>query len=379
MGATLTPDGWLCDEITSSLGGPEVANDLVTQDATKALSALQGYILARDKLGFSNGVPTGGSDGEWRMRYDDGFFGWIYRNESGTWNLKGVGQLSQGLLNSSFGHAENITYSGGRPATYDRNGVTWTVSYGAFGPSQETGGGLTLTYNYNGSGQFTGFTGTGLNAGKIRKGTWANRPTSGLGGDPYFVTDIGKNAAGTSLGRTLEWSEGASRLVPAKAYTFMSQVSTNAAPLDSHTNANAAGSTLFTLPGGACQFPAGFLYAGARFRLTAKLTRTGAIAASSIYLKFGTAGTTADATLFAGVSFAATTNTGVRILMDINVVSATVIQISSNLGVLNTTSPASEEVSGLTLTNAYTLSIGSASVASGDTINLMEFTLEHLA
>ncbi len=53
--------------------------------------------------------------------------------------------------------ATNLGYDGSnRLVSYTQNGISYALTYGLYGIATKVGGGRTITYQYNGSGQLTG-------------------------------------------------------------------------------------------------------------------------------------------------------------------------------------------------------------------------------
>lgn len=230
----------------------------------------------------------------------------------------------------------NVTYNGdGSIATYAMNGYTWTMAYNANGtPNTETSGSLVKTYNYNGSGQFTGITGA-INAGGTKICTIATLPTAANSapGDVVFVTDINQvYANGGSLGNLGQLfkfvgATGTGYWMPAGACGIDSKIGTIASPLA--TLSGTLGATTNFSVGVAC--PGGWLKPGMRLKGRFHIRKSGTDADAQIFLKIGQANTTSD-TSHRVVTFNATDGTNTMIEYEIFIDSTTTAHVTSFIG-----------------------------------------------
>lgn len=397
---SLQPEGTIASAATTSIGG--VASEQISVTGTTTITSF-GTIAAgtRRILRFGGilsitynatsmilpgtaSITTAVNDRAMFLSLGSG--NWIC-----LWYQRANGQFVVPSVNS--GQAQDVTavtYNvDGSVATYTMNGYTWTMAYNANGtPNTETSGSLVKTYGYNGSGQFTGITGA-INAGQTKICTFATLPTAANSapGDLVFVTDTASRVVGSTdsgnMGQLYQFvgATGTGRYGPTGSYSLTRRTGSIATPLG--TQSNVLG-TIQQIPvaGAAAQaIPAAALLAGKRFRFTAHVHRTGAIAAANIIVKVGQANTSSDTTVTT-VTLSGTNNASCRNSFDIFISSSTT---ASTTNVMNSGTTAADggsgmtELTGLNLANPLYITLWVSAVSSGDAYQSMYYDIEEIA
>lgn len=330
-------------------GSTTLVNDLVTGGTSAALTAQQGVVLnaaLASKLTFVVGAPTGGADGDYAQRVDGVFAGLLYKKISGVWTS--LGYSSAGISNPG-GDITNQTFVAGTDqiATYTLNNLPWTMSYNGNGsPNTETtvinSITLTKTYNYDGSGRWTGMSGA-VNAGSTPADVIANLPTAANSapGDRFFANDVNsvfmQTAGGTQinsvLGRTMQFvgTTGTGIWRTQGNGGLTTRVGVPGTPLGSLAGAVAA-SALITATHNAV-IPGALVKVGARFKAVVYYHRpTGSQTANiNTNTKIGVNNSTADTTV-RGEIFGPTQLSVKKHEIDIFIISTTQALCLSSIG-----------------------------------------------
>jgi hypothetical protein len=359
---------------TSKVSVSAIVNDLVTGGTAVPLSAEQGKTLQTNKAPLASptftGVPAAPTAAVGTNTTQLATCAFV-RNELGS----AVGGMAQDITAA--------TYTGTTLNTYTLNGLTWTLAYNGDGtPNTETSGSLVKTYNYT-SGNFTGITGA-VNAGESRTCTLATLPSAANSapGDRVFVTDVAKRVVGSTdqgnFGQMYQFvgATGTGKWIPMGSYSYERRVGSIATPIASLSTVSGSSQIVGT----SLMIPAALLVPGNKFRISAVMHRTGAVAASNFITRFGQLNTTSD-TIITLFSLSGTNNVSGRVTFDALVTSSTTI-LTTNI--LNSGSGAADGATGSTehtinAANPVYFQANMGSVSSGDAYQLLHMEVEQIA
>jgi len=230
------------------------------------------------------------------------------------------------------------------------------------------------TYVFDANGNYIGLSGPGgVTSSAIPTYTWANRPTgtAAVTGNIARFSDVGGGSPSTGGGNFFFYN--GTRWKPMAGSICLDAVDT--------ANAAVANTTEQNLNPNHVLIPAGVIGDYDRLRLWVSLSKNAASDSSTIRVRFGPLGTTADPIL-ATVTTLATTNQSLGFIMEFKRNSATTIQKQGNAstdvsfnGASAGTYPAAVTVSDMNANGMY-MSITSQMTGGTEVVTLQDFVLE---